>query len=405
MPLPTPTDGESRTDFMARCNADPDMLAEYDEDEQRAAVCVSQWEGGKAKFAKHRGYEAKLEDVDREKRTLVWRISTDTQDRDREVILPKGVKLDRFKQNPRVLWSHDYSMPPIAKALWTKASASELISKPQFVAEGKYPWTNADFASLVFEMYADGNMSTSSVGFIPVRGREPTEADIKARPDWAGTYYIHEEVDLLEYSAVAVPSNPDAVQLACKGMKLDTPSLEALGLAKTDHAYGICDCGFRAPAPYPTACPDCEQELMGSDETPAPVVRGVTTAEAMQEYKDAERQAAAPKVVRLGRMEVRQPITPVATPEPKLTPFPAQRLQTPSPQAPPVEVTRLQRPAALEAPERHVTRLSKPTAPEPTPAKVRRLASAADMVAQRDAEAAAKRRGVVTFIPADQSGQ
>lgn len=397
MPLPIPTDGEGHDDFIDRCMADPDMLAEYDDDDQRAAVCLSQWEGGKGAKATHRGYEAKLEDVDRDKRTLVWRISTDTKDRDQEVILPKGIKLERFKQNPSVLWAHDYSMPPIAKALWTKASAHELISKPRFVAEGKYPWTNADFASLVFEMYADGNMSTSSVGFIPVRGREPTEADLKARPDWAGTFYIHEEVELLEYSAVPVPSNPDALQLAAKAMKLDGPCLEALGLAKTDHAYGICDCGFYAKAPYPTSCPDCSKDLMGSDEEPATVQVVVEADVAAMEAERLGTLTMGPEQIE--RLTIATPKRPeieaLPAPEvPKPTAREIERTPLEVPARPVREVEVLARPRKPSAEPQEVEKLDPPTEAQPTSHQIERVGSMRDVRRM----VRARRRGVVTWI-------
>ena len=44
MPLPTPNQGESRSEFMSRCMDSETMKDEYPEPEQRAAVCSSQWE-------------------------------------------------------------------------------------------------------------------------------------------------------------------------------------------------------------------------------------------------------------------------------------------------------------------------------------------------------------------------
>jgi len=44
MPLPNPTSDESKDDFIDRCMADPAMNEEYPENDQRFAICNSQWE-------------------------------------------------------------------------------------------------------------------------------------------------------------------------------------------------------------------------------------------------------------------------------------------------------------------------------------------------------------------------
>ena len=44
MPLPTPKQGETRSEFITRCMDNDTMQSEFPEPEQRTAVCVSQWE-------------------------------------------------------------------------------------------------------------------------------------------------------------------------------------------------------------------------------------------------------------------------------------------------------------------------------------------------------------------------
>lgn len=173
--------------------------------------------------------KAEVDDADRKAKTLVVKISTDIMDRDKEVILPAGIRKTNFDLNPVVLWAHMYAVPPIAKALWTKRDGTRWLSKPQFA--------NYDFAQLVFDLYADEFMRAWSIGFIPTEGksRRPTEADLKSRPDWAGVSCIHEECELLEYSAVPVPCNPDALALAVqaavtKGVKVPQDLLSCVQL-------------------------------------------------------------------------------------------------------------------------------------------------------------------------------
>lgn len=43
MPIPTPKPDEAHDDFIERCMSDDSMVAEYDDDRQRFAICQSQW--------------------------------------------------------------------------------------------------------------------------------------------------------------------------------------------------------------------------------------------------------------------------------------------------------------------------------------------------------------------------
>jgi len=43
MPIPTPNDGESQDDFVSRCMGNDTMVEDYPDQDQRAAVCYSQW--------------------------------------------------------------------------------------------------------------------------------------------------------------------------------------------------------------------------------------------------------------------------------------------------------------------------------------------------------------------------
>ena len=47
MPLPKPSLGESRDEFLGRCVGDDKVTSEFPDRDQRVAVCISQFEGGK----------------------------------------------------------------------------------------------------------------------------------------------------------------------------------------------------------------------------------------------------------------------------------------------------------------------------------------------------------------------
>jgi len=143
-----------------------------------------------------------IKDINIADRTLTALVSTDAQDRMDDVLEPKGADLKNFKKNPVVLWAHDYSAPPIAKALWIKKSGDGLLSKMKFAS--------TEFAQEIFDLYKDGFLNAFSVGFIP---KESEPVDIKNETDvFGGKRFVKWE--LLEYSAVPVPANPEALALA-----------------------------------------------------------------------------------------------------------------------------------------------------------------------------------------------
>ena len=43
MPIPKPKKGEQQKEFMIRCISDPIMKKEYQNKQQRTAVCYTQW--------------------------------------------------------------------------------------------------------------------------------------------------------------------------------------------------------------------------------------------------------------------------------------------------------------------------------------------------------------------------
>jgi len=123
-------------------------------------------------------------------------ISTKVEDRDGDVLMPNGIKLENYEKNPVVLWGHDHSQPAIGKALWVKAGRNNVKAKIQ--------WANTPLGQEVKTLYEDGIMSAFSVGFIPKRWEE-------SRNDNGGFGYKFLEWELIEFSAVNVPSNPQAL--------------------------------------------------------------------------------------------------------------------------------------------------------------------------------------------------
>lgn len=128
--------------------------------------------------------------------TITATISDATVDRMGDVIDQSGWILDNYKKNPVVLWCHDYSIPPIGKATDIRVVNGKLKATTKFA--------KTELAQEVWNLYRGGFLSSFSVGFKP-RSYRPIKDE---EGNVTGFRFVEQE--LLEYSAVSVPANPNA---------------------------------------------------------------------------------------------------------------------------------------------------------------------------------------------------
>jgi len=166
-------------------------------------------------------------DVDDDDRTVTAVISTGSIDRDMEVLTPSGVNLDQYLKNPVVLWAHNHYDTPIAKALWIKKGNKRISAKMKFPDEGQ-----SEKADEIYQLFKGGFLNAFSVGFNPTAWHSPTPDDIRKKPEWAEVRRVYDKWELLEFSAVAVPANADALVTAVKSKVLDLSemTIEELGI-------------------------------------------------------------------------------------------------------------------------------------------------------------------------------
>ena len=132
-----------------------------------------------------------------EGRTIRFRITTDAVDRERDVLSPAGWKLDHYLKNPVVLWAHDYRQPPLARAREIVSTEHGLSALAEFPPKGVYP-----FADTIHDLLRGGFLNAASVGFNPTK--PPVYNEERKGFDYA-------EQELLEFSVVPVPANPEAL--------------------------------------------------------------------------------------------------------------------------------------------------------------------------------------------------
>lgn len=123
-------------------------------------------------------------------------ISHVSTDRDGDTLEPNGCKFENFMKNPVVLWAHGYTSPPIGKALNLDIQSDRIVSKVKFAPTA--------FAQEIKALVDGGFVNGASVGFIPDKDGFVAKEN--------GQGYTFKSWQLLEYSLVPVPNNPNAVR-------------------------------------------------------------------------------------------------------------------------------------------------------------------------------------------------
>jgi len=126
-------------------------------------------------------------------------VSTEAVDRVGDIIKSAGWEIDNYmRTGAPVLFSHDYGLPPIGKSVQMEVQRRGLWSVTRFHEKTQL---SRDLATLA----RDGDMKSWSVGFNPIGDPElRTENGVMKG-------FIFHAAELLEYSLVAVPANPEAV--------------------------------------------------------------------------------------------------------------------------------------------------------------------------------------------------
>jgi hypothetical protein len=138
--------------------------------------------------------------VDPQSRCVRATISSVRPDRAGDVVLPGGLlNRDDFLRNPVVLWNHDRRLPPIGTCEQLSVFEDRIEAHTRFVSG--WAW-----AENLFALYAQGVLRGWSIGFVPRRVRALSRGQGQRG-------LLIEQWELLEYSAVVVPENADALTL------------------------------------------------------------------------------------------------------------------------------------------------------------------------------------------------
>jgi hypothetical protein len=153
-----------------------------------------------------------------ERADVSW-ISTESVDRDKEVVLAKGMDDSQFAGNPLVTMNHRYDQPAVARSVWRKRMREGGLVGIK--AKTHYPprpdaWTAACWPpDDAFSLVKAGLLNGKSIGFIALKSHVPSGRELAARGAEGGKIArIIDEWLLLEYACTVLPTNQDALVAA-----------------------------------------------------------------------------------------------------------------------------------------------------------------------------------------------
>ncbi len=156
-----------------------------------------------------------IETKDLGERMVQFTISKEVVDRDGDILRAGGVDFTNYMKNAVFLGFHNSRDFPLGKVtkFWVEGNAvkaivyfptiEELSSDPAQASE------KAKLVDFTYHCYKTGMLNAVSVGFIPLEWTETKDG------------YDITKWELLEFSAVAVPANQDAIAEAVKSFGLD----------------------------------------------------------------------------------------------------------------------------------------------------------------------------------------
>lgn len=154
--------------------------------------------------------------IDQENLRVDFTITTPSVDREGDTIKTSGWQLKNYRRNPVVLFAHDSRSLPVAQAPKVRREGDSLTSREtQFTNQEENP-----FGFMVFRLIVGKFLRATSVGFLPTEWQRAEDEDRK----W-GIDFLKQE--LLEFSVVPVPANPEALVMNALDAGIDMRPIKA----------------------------------------------------------------------------------------------------------------------------------------------------------------------------------
>ncbi len=222
-----------------------------------------------------KAFEGQLIEVQAGRREIVACISTSAVDRDGDVVLPEGLVRKNYS-GLTVFYNHDTALP-LGAAQWVKKSGDRVLAK--------YRCTDkTQFGRDMFALAQDGVLNSYSVGFLPGEFSNPTPEEIARRPELKKARRIYRKWELLEFSLVGIPANPEATMLA-------------ISKKVAPETWAILQRTIVSGTNLPPAGEGLPESLVANLAPPAAAVAGAPTAEKSKSMRLLTREEIARHIV------------------------------------------------------------------------------------------------------------
>lgn len=200
MPLPKPKQDEGRDEFVARCMSDTSMLDDFPDNDQRLAVCFGQWDDKGIGHMDYKYCDFEVKEVDAETGEVSGYGSTFGNEDHGGDVVQQGAFADSISKGlPAMLWSHDFTMPPVG--VWTEAKEN----KRGLFLKGRL-FRGEPLVDRIYKGLVEKAITGLSIGFVPVIQKFDNDREVR----------VLEKVDLKEVSFVLFPMNDRARVQAVK---------------------------------------------------------------------------------------------------------------------------------------------------------------------------------------------
>lgn len=153
-------------------------------------------------------------------RTVRFKISSEVVDRDGDILIAKGCDFTNFAKNPQFLAFHNYREYPLGIPKNWGVEGDSVYCDVYFpkleelATDAEQASEKAKLVDFTYHCYKTGMLNAVSVGFIP-KEASPLEEGGMEITEW----------ELLEFSAVSVPANQDALAQAVKSFGINENDL------------------------------------------------------------------------------------------------------------------------------------------------------------------------------------
>jgi hypothetical protein len=180
-----------------------------------------------AKFSTRSTTAGPVERAQPGENVIPWVLSDATPDRMGDVISPDGWDLEHFRKNPVIMWGHGGGGvldgdEPIGRAEKVRVEKGKLVADIRFAVE------ESDRAARKFRLANSGYIKAGSVGFKPKVVERVDDEDERRKLGLGKFGVLYRSQELLEFSLVAVPANPHALQQSVKAGEIQTEDADWL---------------------------------------------------------------------------------------------------------------------------------------------------------------------------------